>query len=379
MKVKTTKVYTYLEQNPKSIVAFQGSSRASKTYNILLWLILQSTNWDKKTISIVRQTLPALKASAERDFFEILNNLGIYDPALHNKTDRTYYLNGNLFEFFSCDQEMKVRGRKRNILFVNEANELKHDTWVQLQLRTKELTIIDYNPSHEFHWIYDDVLPRNDCQFYKVTYKDNPFLEQRIVNEIEKLKETNENLWRIFGLGERGVSTETIFTHYKLSDNLPKSQGTRIYGLDFGFNHPTALVEIIKDSEKYYAKEMLYQDKLTTSDLIKELKKVIENTHLIYADYSRPEIISELRSAGFQVLNAKKQVLKGIDFVKSCDLYIDKNSTNLIAELKSYSWKKTRQGIVLDEVIKFKDDAVDALRYAIFSHFGNISGGSKPL
>ena len=128
-----------------------------------------------------------------RDFFEILNREEIYNPDLHNKSDATYHLDGNLVEFISIDQPQKVRGRKRDVLFVNEANEISLEDWRQLLLRTTGKTIIDYNPSDEFHWIYDEVIPREDADFFQTTYKDNPFLPQSVLVEIEPFREADEN------------------------------------------------------------------------------------------------------------------------------------------------------------------------------------------
>jgi phage terminase large subunit len=380
MQVQTTIVYDYCNQffeSEKRILAMQGSTRASKTYNILMFLIIQSISEriKDKTISIVRQTLPALKSTVERDFFEILNKLELYDVSKHNKTDRTYQLGSNMFEFFSCDEEMKVRGRKRHILFVNEANELKYDVWVQLLYRTSEKAIIDYNPSHFLHWIYDEVLTRSESQFRKVTYLDNPFLTKEIIAEIERYKFVDENLWKVYGLGERGANIATIFPNYELIDELPEN-GNVVYGLDFGFNHPTALTKCVKDGNNLYFQECVYESNLTTNDIVQRISNFVEKSAYLYCDYARPEIIRELQINGFNAINADKSVLEGIKFIKENKIHITKDSLNLIRELNTYKWKQNASNEALEEPLKMNDDLIDSMRYAVYSHFKGIN---RPL
>ena len=207
MKIQTNVVFEHLIDSDKKIVIEQGGTRSGKTYNILLYLIFYYCSQNtKKTVTICRKTFPALRATVMRDFLEILRTHNLYNEALHNKSNSEYNLFGNLIEFISLDQPTKVRGRKRDLLFINEANELYWEDWQQLLFRTKEKIIIDYNPSDEYHWIYDKIIPRDDSAFYKTTYLDNPFLETSIRSEIERLKDTDELYWQVYGLGERGVS-----------------------------------------------------------------------------------------------------------------------------------------------------------------------------
>lgn len=375
-KIEVAKAFFLVKKSYESNKRFcvmQGSARAGKTYNILHFLIaLALYHVKNQTISIVRKTLPALKASAERDFFEILNLLGLYNEANHNKTERIYRINSNTFEFFSCDNEQKLRGRKRNILFANEANELDYETFQQLNLRTTDFIVLDYNPSDEFSYIYDKIIPRPETDFYKLTYKDNPFLPQSVVAEIENLKNIDENAWRVFGLGERGVSLARVYTNYTLIDELPSEYDEEIFGIDFGYNNPTAVLQIrIKDNE-IFVKELLYQSYLTNHDLIECLKVFnISKSSYIYADSAEPARIAELRRAGFNVLEARKEVQAGIIAVKQRKMHVVASSENLLDELKMYKYKQDANGRQLDEVVKHKDHACDALRYAVFTHFAN--------
>lgn len=193
MTIQTTKVYKIVDEaikNGYTTISAQGSSRSSKTYNILIWLIIYCLNNPGTRLSVVRATLPALKGSVFIDFKEILNKIKIFDEKALNKTELTYiFPNGSWVEFFSTDSEQKLRGRKRDILFVNEANELKYIEWQQLKMRTTKFTLLDYNPSFsDDHWICDVNKEKKTFHFIS-TYKDNPFLEETIIKEIESLQQ----------------------------------------------------------------------------------------------------------------------------------------------------------------------------------------------
>ena len=367
MKINTTVVFEHLEASDKRITAMQGGTRSSKTYNIVIWLIKQALN-QKRHISITRQTMPSLKKTVIRDFKEIMQeHFKSWDERRWKETDKQYlYANGSVIEFFNLDDDQKVRGAKRDILFINEANETKKSIWKQLVFRTVEKIIIDYNPSEEFHWIYDEVLTRDDCDFYKTTFLDNPFLPQALIDEIKRLKDMDPNYWKIYGLGEKGISGTTI---YKNWDYAQKEviEGAVFYGLDFGFNHPTVLVKIVIYDAGVYCKQLIYESHLTTPQLIDKMKTLNLNPgDVIYGDSSRPETIQEIKDAGFNIQKTPKgpgSVKAGIDHVNRQKLWVDKESIDLAKELKSYKWKVDRNERVLDEPVKLNDDAMDALRY----------------
>ena len=200
MRIQTNKVFKHLQQSKKKIIIEQGGTRSGKTYNILLWIIFDyCVNNKKKVITICRKSLPTVRATVMRDFINILKDTNMYSTEEHNMSKSEYQLFGNLIEFISLDQSQKVRGRKRDLLFINEANELGWEDFQQLLFRTQYRIIIDYNPSDEFHWIYDKVITRDDADFYKTTYLDNPFLEASLIDEIERLKDTDENYWNVYG------------------------------------------------------------------------------------------------------------------------------------------------------------------------------------
>lgn len=367
MRFKTTVVYDYLLQSKKKITIMQGGTRSSKTYNILIWFIIKLLQEQGKVLTICRKTVPSIKATVLRDFIEILENNGLYDESLHNRTDNIYKLNNNIVEFVSLDEPQKIRGRKRDYLFLNEANEDTLQDWIQLIFRTTDKIILDFNPSDEFHWIYDEVIPRDDADFYITTYKDNVFLSPSIVKEIERLKEQDENLWRVYGLGQRGTSEAVIYKNWQETD-IKEPDGETYYGLDFGYNHPSVLTKIIFFDDGIYIKEIFYEKGLTNQDLINLLYALkIDKNAEIYGDSARPENIEEIYRAGFNIHPCKKgkdSVKLGIDHIKRHKLFVDKNSINLIKEIKSYKWKQDKNNKILDEPVKFNDDCMDAMRYA---------------
>lgn len=367
MKVQTNIVYSLLDKSDKRITVMQGGTRSGKTYNIILFFVIRLLQETGKTLTVCRNSLPSLRGSVMRDFFDVLVKMDLYSEDLHNKTESTYLLNGNLVEFVSVDQPQRIRGRRRNYLFINEANELNFDAWMQLVFRTEEKIVLDYNPSDEYHWIYEQVVTRDDADFYITTYKDNPFLPKELIDEIERLQQADQNYWRVYGLGERGISQDMIYTHWKLCKALP-GKGEVFYGCDFGYNNSTALVFVELYEGAIYCDEVLYQTKLTTSDLIDELMiNGVRRSLEIYADCAEPKTIEEISRAGYNVHPSDKDVLEGIRKVKSLPLYITERSANIIKEIKNYKWKVDKNGIRLDEPVKFNDHAMDAIRYAVFT------------
>lgn len=343
------------------------SHNSGKTYNILIWFIVKLLQENDKTLTIVRQSLPSIKGTVLRDFIDILSKMGIYSEDNHNKTDQIYTLNGNIIEFVSADQPQKIRGRARDYLFCNEANELSYEAWMQLIMRTESKTVIDYNPSDLSSWIYDNVIPRDDADFFITTFRDNPFLPKELVAELERLKDADPNYWQIYGLGERGLSQDLIYTHYKTTETMPTG-GEVVYGVDFGYNNPSALVKVVFHDGVIYAEELLYESRLTTNDLVDKLKQLgLGRTDEIFCDAAEPKTIEELVRNGFNAKPANKDVTEGIRTIKGNPLVIHVDSINLLKEIKNYRWKTDRNGVKLDEPIKFNDHATDALRYAVFS------------
>ncbi len=369
-KQKQPKTYYDLKGSRKRIVINQGGTRSGKTYSTLQVLCeyCQRNRDSGAIISVIRKTLPALKGSAYRDFLEILQREGWYSENDHNKSEMYYNLFGNLFEFISVDQPQKIRGRKRTICFINEANELTWEDFFQLNIRTSDKIIVDYNPSDEFHWIYEKLQIREDADFFVSTYLNNPYLPQELIDEIELLRQADDNYWRVYGLGERGISQETVYTHWSYGE-FPEDCEVA-YGVDFGYNVPSTVVKIGFKEASCYVSEALYETKLTTNDLIERLKGLgIERSDELFCDNAEPKTIEELCRAGYNAKPAEKDVYAGIQKVKSMPLIVTPESSNLIKEIKSYKWKLDKNGkIHPDEVpVKFNDHAMDAMRYGIYT------------
>lgn len=322
-------------------------------------------------ITVVSHSLPHLKKGALRDFLDIMYAWNWYNENEHNKTDNVYHFDNNSYiEFFGLEDPGKARGPGRDVLFVNEANLISKALFDQLDMRTRFKAIIDLNPADFECWCYA-IADGGEAVKIHSTYKDNPYLSEAQVRVIESYKDADPLMWKVFGLGQRGASEEQIYTHQKLIDELP-NKGQVWYGLDFGYNVPSALVKIEHYEGAVYAKEMLYQTKLTTADLVEVIKGLgISPYDEIFCDAAEPKTIEELYRAGFNAMSSDKDVTEGIRKVKSMPLYVTADSSNLRKELGSYQWKRDKDGKILDEPEKMNDHLCDALRYGVFTKLKN--------
>jgi phage terminase large subunit len=366
MELKSTIIFQKNHQaleGPERFIVNEGGSRSSKTYSLCQLVIVYCLQNKGKVVSIIRKTFPALRATVLRDFTEILKDLGIYSLEAHNKSEQIYtFPNGSMVEFFSVDDEQKIRGRKRDIAWCNEANELYFDDFTQLNMRTEHKLIFDYNPSDNSSWLYE--LPAEDTVMIRSTYKDNPFLPQSIRNQIEDLKRTDEALYQIYALGQKAVSKSNIYSNWTFMTHRPARFTSYVYGLDFGYNHPTALMRVYWHERDIFIEPVIYESYLTTTMLIEKMGQLnIEKEVTILADYARPEIIAEMVNSGYDVINANKVVKKGIDYVKTFGVYCMDNK-EIKREYDNYKWKKIGDHIT-DEPVKLFDDAMDAVRYAV--------------
>ena len=263
----------------------------------------------------------------------------------------------------------KIRGRKRHILWLNEANEFRFEDWIQLSLRTTENIYLDFNPSDPYSWIYDNVMNRDDCTFIKSTYLDNPFLPEETIKEIERLKNLDSNYWKIYGLGDMAQPTETIFRQFEIANNVPTEATLIAIGMDFGYsNDPTAIVEVFKLNDNLYINELLYSKGLTNQDIAQKLRELgITRQTEIIADSAEPKSIEELHRQNFNVKGAKKgadSINMGIDVLRRFKIHITKNSTNALNEFKYYKWLTDKNGhIVIKPATNQQDHLLDACRY----------------
>jgi phage terminase large subunit len=350
------------------VISAQGSSRSSKTYNILIWLIVYLLKYPNTSLSIVRATLPAIRGSVFRDFKEILLRMGLFDPRGLNKTEMVYtFPNGSFAEFFSTDSEQKLRGRKRHILFANEANELSFLAWQQLKLRTTGFALVDYNPSFDDdHWLCRLNKEKTTYHFVS-TYKDNPFLEDAVVAEIESLREKNDSLWQVYGLGMQALVEGLIFRNVEEVEEFPPWCQKVAVGLDFGYtNDPSAAVKCGIVDDYLYLDELFYQTGMLAADLIAALKP--HSRYKVISDSADPRLIQEIRNGGINIHPALKgagSVLAGINGMLERKIRVTERSYNLLREFRRYAYAQDKEGRWLNLPVDGFDHGIDGVRYYV--------------
>lgn len=371
VRIKATPVFRRIASTDKRFIVLQGGTRSSKTYSTLQWIILVYCQQNQnKVVTIARKTFPTLRMTAMRDFIEILVRSNMYNVSFHDRTNHTYNLNGNLIEFVGLDQPQKKRGAKRDLLFMNEANEFSFEDYFQLNTRTSERVILDFNPSEKF-WAHEKLIGQDNVEFIKSTYLDNPFLEPALIAEIERMKLIDPDYWRVYGLGELGIPKEAVYPYW---NTTPEPRGKRVgIGMDFGFaNDPTTIVELWQDQDDLILHERLYRTGLTASDIFNEIKSIYEGERpSIVADNARPEVIEELRRRGLAVIavsGQNKHIAPGIDLLRRYRLHVTTASPNTKRELESYRYKTDNMGNITNDPVDAHNHALDAARYAAM-HF----------
>jgi phage terminase large subunit len=377
-KQKANVQFEQLLNCDKRFSVLQGGTRSGKTFAVCQYIVyLIRTSKKPLTISIVRKTLPAVKASVMRDLISILEDTGDYFIGVHNKSENTFRYKNHLIEFLSVDEPQKIRGRKRDLAFLNEANELNLEDFRQINMRTTEKVIIDFNPSEVNHWIYEDVIPREDCNTWISTYKDNLFLSDELVFEIERMRERDPDYWRVYGEGQRAFySKKQIFSNWTfMPENEMPEFDDPVLGLDFGFSvDPTSIVLIQKVNQKLFIKEVLYKTGFTNQDIAEFLKsKGYENT-LCFYDSAEPKSGEELRRQNILVKPAIKgagSINAGISLLKEYEVFVSLESKNIQKEYNSYFWTELKDGTIINKPIDKYNHAIDAIRYAVYSQYSN--------
>lgn len=390
MKIQTTRVYSEVSDAVKRgcrTISAQGSSRSSKTYNIVLFLCLYLLEHANTRLSVVRKTLPAIRGSVLYDFKDILVRLGIWADANFNKSEMIYtFPNGSFVEFFSTDQEQKLRGRKRDILFVNEANELSFVEWQQLAMRTAQFKILDYNPSFsEDHWI-NKLNEESGVYHFVTTYRDNPFLEQTIIDEIESLQTKSPTLWQIYGLGKRAIVEGIVFPRIEQVAEFPDWCKSEFIGIDFGYtNDPTAIVKVgyavnADDEECLFIDEICYRTRMTTGDICDALRPYRNMT--IDAESADPRLIDEIHKSGARIYPVKKgtgSIEAGIARMQTFRIFVTARSLNVLKEFRNYTYAQDKDGRWLNIPIDAYNHAIDAVRYVVMSELMSVPRGKFRL
>jgi phage terminase large subunit len=355
----------------KRVRIVQGGTSSSKTFSIIPLLITYAIDNPFTEISIVSESIPHLKRGALKDFQKIMLMTDNYRDSYFNKSSLKYtFSNNSYIEFFSVDQPDKLRGARRDILFINECNNIDFESYQQLSVRTKKFIYLDYNPTNEF-WVHTELKNDIDSDFVVLTYKDNEALDPAIVREIEKAREKAQtssywaNWWNVYGLGQLGSLEGVVFPNWEQIDTIPQEAKFLGCGLDFGYsNDPTAMIAVYEYNGKIIADELIYSTSLLNSDIIRLMKQ--DKRLPIWADSAEPKSIEEIRRAGFNI----KPVVKGADSInfgisvlQERNLLVTKQSTNLIKELRNYSWDTDKTGKKLNRPIDDYNHAIDAMRY----------------
>jgi len=369
----------------KRVKIVQGGSSASKTYSILAVLIDKAIKYPNTEISVVAETIPHLRRGALKDFLKILKWTNRYYDEQFNKSLLVYqFKNGSYFEFFSADDSSKLRGARRDILYINECNNVTFESYNELAIRTKKEVYLDFNPANEF-WVHTELKDEPDSDFIILTYKDNEALDKSIVEQIEKNKEKAKtssywaNWWNVYGLGLVGSLEGVVYNNWKIVDLIPPQARLLGIGLDFGYtNDPTAIVEIYQYNGQRILNELVYRTGMLNTDIAKELPKNVP----IYADSAEPKSIEEIRRQGLTikgVTKGKDSITYGIDVMQRQEYLVTSTSTNLIKELRGYCWDTDKNGVRLNKPTG-ADHLLDAVRYHEMETLGlNTSYGTYAI
>ena len=354
----------------KRVRIVQGGTSSSKTFSIIPLLIQYAIQTPNSEISIVAESIPHLRRGAIKDFIKIMQWTSNFKDDNWNKTNLIYnFNNGSYIEFFSADMPDKLRGARRDILFINECNNVTFESYQQLSIRTKKFIYLDYNPTNEF-WVHTELLSDINSDFVILTYKDNEALDKAIVAEIERAKDKAAtssywaNWWNVYGLGQIGSLEGVIFNNWKQIDTIPNDAKLVGTGIDFGYtNDPTAIIEVYKWNNQRILNEICYQTQLSNA----QISKYVTNRLPCYCDSAEPKSIAELRRLGLNATGVTKgadSINFGIQIMQDQDYLITKSSTNLINEFRKYSWDKDkRTGSQTNKPIDNFNHAIDALRY----------------
>jgi phage terminase large subunit len=358
----------------------QGGTSASKTFSIIPLLIQYAIQTPNSEISVVAESIPHIRRGALRDFEKIMQWSGNWIDANFNRSTLTYkFSNGSFIEFFSADQPDKLRGARRDVLFVNEANNINFEAFQQMAIRTKKFAYLDFNPTAEF-WAHTELKDQPGTDFIILTYKDNEALEPAIIAEIEAAQTKGatsdywRNWWSVYGLGQVGTLQGAVFTNWSQCQSIPEAAKYMGTGLDFGFtNDPSAAVDVYRLDGDLYVDEIIYQTQLHNADLARLLRG-----KEVYADSAEPKSIAEIQRAGVRIYPTVKgadSINYGIDILQRYNMHVTQRSLNLIRELRAYVWDTDKTGARQNKPIDAFNHSIDALRYLAQVKLNNKARG----
>ncbi len=372
--MQSTTLFNHNYNAAAHVVINQGGTSSGKTYTIMQVLFCLACTQPKTVITVVGQDIPNLKAGALRDALNIFNNAAELQKQVksYNRTHRTFeFNNGSVMEFNSYDDSQDAKSGKRDYLFVNEANGITWEVYLELALRTRKRVYIDYNPNTAF-WVHDNLLGRPDVQLLISDHRHNPFLSDDMRMRIEALRKVDEERWRVYARGLTGKVAGLIFKDWHICEGIPPLAKRLALGLDFGFtNDQTGCLEVFMQDGELWVNELFYETGLTNPDICRKLETcgVSKNT-LIVADSAEPKSIEELRRMGWNMTGAVKgadSVNLSIDLLKRYRINITRSSANLIMEISRYKWKTDRSGKTLNEPVGDHNHLIDPLRYVALS------------
>ena len=383
MLKRTTAINKILKLK-KRVKIIQGGTSAGKTFGILPILIDKATRTPRLEISIVAESIPHLRRGALKDFLNIMKWTNRFFDNRYNKSLLRYeFANGSYIEFFSADDSSKLRGARRDILYINECNNVAFNSYNELSIRTKSDIYLDFNPANEF-WVHTELKDEVDSDFLILTYKDNEALDYRIVKEIEKNKAKSktsaywENWWRVYGEGLVGMLEGVVFSNWKVIDKIPNEAKLLGYGVDFGYSvDPSTIIEVYNLDGKRILNEICYETGLVNTEIAKRMKSEV----IAYADSSEPKSIEEIRRTGQKIKGVTKgadSINFGIQIMQSQSYLVTSKSANLIKELRSYCWDKDRKtGAQIGKPVDYMNHAIDAVRYHEMESLGRGANFGK--
>ncbi len=386
-----TPIFLRNKESQAKIVANRGGARSSKSWSIAQLMLERFFTYPKRQILIIRKTLPSLRTSTLKDMYQMLDMMNIKNLIREEKIALNWHcpFNGSLIHFGGLDDPHKIKSTNFNDIWMEESTDFTYEDFVILKTRlsspphegVRNQIFFSFNPEDEHHWIKEKVIDGpEDCEEIFSSYRDNPFLDPDYMQDLENLLDQDINRYRIYALGEWGRLEDLIYNNWDVIKKMPDDEGSDIfYGVDFGYNNPTALIKVMHKNKELFLEEMLYETKLTNSDLAKKMRDILPLGHRrnckIYCDNAEPDRLEELKREGFKIIPARKgpnSVKDGIDFIKRRKLHILSTSANLLKEIRTYGWKKDPRDETkfIDEPIKYNDHLMDSLRYPVWTHLG---------